>query len=225
MKTIRKGLGLGKGKGYYNLVQRDPYIHALSAKGVKSQQVNKAFDIINKMSPEERSKFIAKGIATQINYVYQPDEVSLQKLLKPDSITPTDEEDLEAKGKKFRDMTDDEFFSLDSNKMNVFELYESIRETARRHKENINRFRREGDEKGLNEYLKEYNLHKDWTMKGIKTYAKGKKSKKSNLIKIEIYNKDTGEVVKTLELTRNGFGSFLTYFSIQADKDYKFRVV
>ena len=36
MKTIRKGLGLGKGKGYYNLVQRDPYIHSLSARGVKT---------------------------------------------------------------------------------------------------------------------------------------------------------------------------------------------
>jgi len=36
MKTIRKGLGKGKGSGYYNLVQKDPYIHSLSARGVKT---------------------------------------------------------------------------------------------------------------------------------------------------------------------------------------------
>jgi apolipoprotein D and lipocalin family protein len=33
---MRKGLGIGRGKGYYNLQYRDPYIHSLSAKGVKS---------------------------------------------------------------------------------------------------------------------------------------------------------------------------------------------
>ena len=32
----RKGLGLGQGKGYKNLVSRDPYVHSLSARGVKS---------------------------------------------------------------------------------------------------------------------------------------------------------------------------------------------
>ncbi len=34
--TQRKGLGKGMGMGYKNIVQRDPYIHGLSAKGVKS---------------------------------------------------------------------------------------------------------------------------------------------------------------------------------------------
>lgn len=36
MVLIRKGLGIGNGKGYYNLQYRDPYIHSLSARGVKS---------------------------------------------------------------------------------------------------------------------------------------------------------------------------------------------
>lgn len=33
----RKGLGRGLGKGYKNIVPRDPFIHGLSAKGVKSR--------------------------------------------------------------------------------------------------------------------------------------------------------------------------------------------
>lgn len=33
---MRRGLGRGKGRGYYNLVPRDPFIHGLSAKGVKT---------------------------------------------------------------------------------------------------------------------------------------------------------------------------------------------
>lgn len=32
----RKGLGYGKGRGYFNLTLRDPVIHSLSAKGVKT---------------------------------------------------------------------------------------------------------------------------------------------------------------------------------------------
>jgi len=33
----RRGLGKGLGKGYKNLVTKDPYIHGLSAKGIKSK--------------------------------------------------------------------------------------------------------------------------------------------------------------------------------------------
>jgi len=33
----RRGLGKGKGSGYHNIVSQDPYVHSLSAKGVKSQ--------------------------------------------------------------------------------------------------------------------------------------------------------------------------------------------
>jgi hypothetical protein len=44
MKTIRKGLGKGKGSGYYNLIKGyDSYIHTLSAKGVKSFKLNNPF--------------------------------------------------------------------------------------------------------------------------------------------------------------------------------------
>lgn len=36
-KTMRKGLGLGKGSGYYNIIpQYDSYVHSLSARGIKS---------------------------------------------------------------------------------------------------------------------------------------------------------------------------------------------
>ena len=34
---IRKGLGLGKGTGYYNIAPMDSYVHSLSAKGVKTK--------------------------------------------------------------------------------------------------------------------------------------------------------------------------------------------
>jgi hypothetical protein len=35
----RKGLGIGKGSGYYNIAPMDSHIHSLSAKGVKSRYV------------------------------------------------------------------------------------------------------------------------------------------------------------------------------------------
>ena len=38
---MRKGLGLGKGKGYYNLMPMDSHIHSLSAMGVKSVSIPK----------------------------------------------------------------------------------------------------------------------------------------------------------------------------------------
>lgn len=38
LKMERKGYGQGKGKGYKNLIQLDPYIHTLSAKGVKTKK-------------------------------------------------------------------------------------------------------------------------------------------------------------------------------------------
>jgi len=35
----RKGLGIGKGRGYYNIMPMDSHIHSLSAKGVKTKSV------------------------------------------------------------------------------------------------------------------------------------------------------------------------------------------
>jgi len=35
---MRRGLGLGRGKGYKNLQGRDPYVHGQSARGVKQPQ-------------------------------------------------------------------------------------------------------------------------------------------------------------------------------------------
>lgn len=40
----RRGLGRGLGKGYYNLIPVDSYIHSLSAKGIKSKPVGKVID-------------------------------------------------------------------------------------------------------------------------------------------------------------------------------------
>lgn len=40
----RKGLGRGLGKGYKNIVPRDPYIHGLSAKGIKTWNKDKTDD-------------------------------------------------------------------------------------------------------------------------------------------------------------------------------------
>ena len=35
---MRQNLGIGKGKGYYNLIPIDSHIHSLSAKGVKTRK-------------------------------------------------------------------------------------------------------------------------------------------------------------------------------------------
>jgi len=79
---IRKGLGIGRGKGYYNLQYRDPYIHSLSAKGVKfyhkpiylkGDALKKNREFIKKMkiphifvlSPEEFDKKFAQQVKKQ----------------------------------------------------------------------------------------------------------------------------------------------------------------
>jgi len=33
---MRRGLGYGRGQGYYNLMMKDPYVHSLSARGIKT---------------------------------------------------------------------------------------------------------------------------------------------------------------------------------------------
>lgn len=48
---MRRGLGRGKGKGYYNLLPRDSYIHGLSAKGVKTHLLS-ARDFNKKFSKD-----------------------------------------------------------------------------------------------------------------------------------------------------------------------------
>ena len=51
----RKGLGRGLGKGYKNIVPRDPYVHGLSAKGVKTYDVDikKATILVRAKNPKE----------------------------------------------------------------------------------------------------------------------------------------------------------------------------
>jgi hypothetical protein len=48
----RKGLGKGLGRGYKNIVPRDPYVHSLSAKGVKTQD-----PVLMKLAEEEKKHF------------------------------------------------------------------------------------------------------------------------------------------------------------------------
>jgi hypothetical protein len=80
----RKGLGRFLGKGYYNLVHKDPYIHGLSAKGIKTNvihrhicpmsigktKLNAKFSnpTTHILSPEEYDKLFAKD--------YEPYEIS-----------------------------------------------------------------------------------------------------------------------------------------------------
>ena len=52
--NMRKGLGKGKGKGYYNIVPMDSHIHSLSAKGVKTY--SSVVKDIQKLSRKDRQK-------------------------------------------------------------------------------------------------------------------------------------------------------------------------
>jgi hypothetical protein len=40
----RRGMGIGKGQGYKNMIPKDPYIHSLSARGVTSVMTKKEFN-------------------------------------------------------------------------------------------------------------------------------------------------------------------------------------
>lgn len=64
----RKGMGAGLGKGYKNLVPLDPYIHSLSAKGVKTMQTLYAGKDYNfGLLPNEEKKGIIKEIARKVH--------------------------------------------------------------------------------------------------------------------------------------------------------------
>jgi len=65
MKQTRKGYGKGLGMGYKNLVPLDPYIHSLSAKGVKSKNRNfrpdyKYWAWWDNLSKQEQEKILKK---------------------------------------------------------------------------------------------------------------------------------------------------------------------
>ena len=67
----RKGLGKGLGKGYKNIVPRDPFIHGLSAKGVKTFNVpmKSSLSVIAKNKKEAIDKTIEYVDTTKISAV------------------------------------------------------------------------------------------------------------------------------------------------------------
>jgi len=73
---MRKGLGLNQGKGYYNLVPKDPYIHSLSARGVKT-------DYLGSVIPS------TKSYIPHINAVV-PTEIVPEKRAKGDKVVAYD---------------------------------------------------------------------------------------------------------------------------------------
>ncbi len=54
--VIRRGLGKGKGKGYKNLIPKDPKVHSMSAKGIKQpQKLSPRLQTILKKHPEYKN--------------------------------------------------------------------------------------------------------------------------------------------------------------------------
>jgi len=63
MKNTRLGLGKNLGSGYKNILSRDSYVHALSAKGVKQQYSLNMMDLatINRINKEQAGKAMSEG--------------------------------------------------------------------------------------------------------------------------------------------------------------------
>ena len=61
---MRQGLGRGRGKGYYNIVHLDSYIHSLSAKGIATYPVN--------LPIRERNVTFSDGTTRQIPFITEP---------------------------------------------------------------------------------------------------------------------------------------------------------
>jgi len=75
---MRRGLGVGLGKGYKNLVPRDPFVHGLSAKGVKTVNIPRYISTQKTINAKPRKKVI--GFPT----VSILDEDSFNKLFARD---------------------------------------------------------------------------------------------------------------------------------------------
>lgn len=71
---MRRGLGKGKGKGYYNIVPIDSHIHSLSAKGVKTYKVGQKIKI--------KSQFLDDPKENNLAYVVIEDKGD-RLLIKP----------------------------------------------------------------------------------------------------------------------------------------------
>lgn len=81
---MRKGLGAGQGRGYKNIVPLDPYIHSLSARGVKSASVlyaegNLKFGIIPTKEKEGLIREIARKVHEGVDWAIQWEREHLPK--------------------------------------------------------------------------------------------------------------------------------------------------
>lgn len=120
----RKGLGRGLGKGYKNIVPRDPYIHGLSAKGVKTYNVTfnlgeRTYGVKNADTGKEAVYHAQEQLKEDADY-------NVLEFIQDTNI----EQDLDAKGKKvpkIKDvMTEDEVkrryqYELDEGLINTEE--------------------------------------------------------------------------------------------------------
>jgi len=66
----RRGMGKGRGRGYYNMVTRDPYVHSMSAKGQKQRDLMRAVIRFEDLNPDYPSSQML-GIASEIDQKYQ----------------------------------------------------------------------------------------------------------------------------------------------------------
>lgn len=89
----RKGYGLGKGSGYYNLMPMDSHIHSLSARGIKSYTKSEQTRLKNLLH-SQRNAIIQKSA------MKQPHKDIVQVLEEVDDARRTIEFGLGAKAKK-----------------------------------------------------------------------------------------------------------------------------
>jgi len=72
--AIRKGLGKGKGKGYKNIIPRDPRVHSLSRRGIKQpQRVSPRIQKMLKKNPKLKDKTFKELQKKGVFLKYQAD--------------------------------------------------------------------------------------------------------------------------------------------------------
>ena len=82
----RRGYGTGKGQGYKNLMQIDPFIHSLNAKGIKSkkllpQNFKKGYDFGNTATPQKKGliRELARKVHEGVDWAIQWEKEHLPK--------------------------------------------------------------------------------------------------------------------------------------------------
>ena len=74
--AIRKGLGKGRGKGYRNIIGKDPRVHSDSARGIKSIQKN-AKRLINRLNMLDANYLVNK--LRRNEYIAQRNKLRMEK--------------------------------------------------------------------------------------------------------------------------------------------------